>query len=178
MVDIIREEQKGRDAPLSWSRTGFTAILRRFRGLVSQRTRLTEPDPRSRQRRSIFFRHLDAGSCTDSEVEIVALSNPVYDLDRFGLHFVASPRHADVLLVTGPFTRSMEAAALAAFQAMPEPRRVVTVGDGFRPGGVFAGSYAIIPLPEEMHRAWVLHVGGDPPSPGMLLDALTSLETE
>lgn len=163
---------------MPWSRIGFTAVLSRLRALFAPRLWLTERDARSRQRRSIAVRHLDAGSCNDIEVEVAALSNPVYDLARFGLHFVASPRHADVLLVTGPFTRSMEAAALAAFQAMPEPRRVVTVGDGFGPGGVFADSYAVIPLPAEMMGAWVLHVMGDPPSPPTLLDALLSLESE
>lgn len=171
-------QRQGGSAPPTWTKIGFTAILSRFRGLFSRRVWLTEPDARSRQSRSVAIRHLDGGSCNDNEVEITALASPFYDLARFGLHFVASPRHADVLLVTGPFTRSMAAAALAAFRAMPEPRRVVTVGDGFRPGGLFTGSYAIIPLPGEMARAWVLHVGGDPPSPRVLLDALLSLETE
>lgn len=163
---------------MPWSKIGFTAVLSRFRALFSSRSWLTEWDARSRQRRSIAIRHLDAGSCNDVEVEVAALSNPVYDLARFGLDFVASPRHADVLLVAGPFTRSMEVAALAAFEAMPEPRRVVTVGDGFRPAGVFGDSYAVIPLPEEMQEVWVLHVMGDPPSPPVLLDALLSLEPE
>ena len=171
-------QRKGGDLPMWWPRVGFLGVVSRLRGLFSRRTWITDPHPASRQRRSVFVRHLDAGSCSDVEVEVAALSNPFYDLARFGLRFVASPRHADVLLLTGPFTRSMEAAALAAFQAMPEPRRVVTVGDGFGPGGVFAGSYAILPLPEEMHRAWVLHLGGDPPSPRVLLDALLGLETE
>lgn len=163
---------------MPWSRIGFAAVLGRFRALFDRRAWLTEADARSRQGRSIFVRHLDAGSCNDVEIEIAALSNPVYDLQRFGIHFVASPRHADVLLVTGPFSRSMEAAALAAFRAMPEPRRIVTVGDGFRPDGVFGDSYAVIPLPHEMRDAWVLHVMGDPPSPRLLLDALLSLESE
>ncbi len=162
---------------MRWSRIGFAGVLARFGNLVSRRGLLTEPDARTRQARSVFVRHLDAGSCNDVELELMALSNPVYDLERFGIHFVASPRHADVLLVTGPFTRSMEAPALATFRAMPEPRRVVTVGDGFRPGGVFDGSYATIPLPKEMQEAWVLHVDGDPPSPTALIDALLSLET-
>ena len=160
-----------------WSRIGITGVLARFRNLVSRRALQTELDTRSRQARSIFVRHLDAGSCNDIELELVALTNPVYDLERFGIHFVASPRHADLLLVTGPFTRSMERAALDTFRAMPEPRRVVTVGDGFRPRGVFYGSYAIVSLPEEMEDAWVFHVDGDPPSPSVLVDALVSLGT-
>jgi Ni,Fe-hydrogenase III small subunit len=139
---------------------------------------LTEPDDRRRYLRSVFIRHLDAGSCNDCELEITALSNPIYDWERFGLHIVASPRHADVLLVTGPFTRSMEAAALAAFRAMPEPRRVVTVGNGLRPDSVFSGSYAVISLPEEMIPYWVVHISGDPPSPQDILEVLLNLETK
>jgi len=160
------------------SRTiGLRAVLGRLRNLLSSRDWLTERDVRHRERRSIFFRHLDGGSCNDCELEITALSSPIYDLERFGLHAVASPRHADLLLVTGPFTRSMEAAALAAFRAMPEPRRVVTVGDGFQEGGLFADSYAVVPLPQELAEAWVAHVPGDPPSPRDLLDVLLTLET-
>jgi Ni,Fe-hydrogenase III small subunit len=158
--------------------TGFWATLSRLRNLFPNADLLTEADPRSRQSRSIFLRHLDAGSNSDCEMEITALSNPIYDLERFGLHIVVSPRHADVLLVTGPFTRSMQAAALATFRAMPEPRRVVTVGDGFRPGGVFSDSYAGIPLPEEMVPYWVVHILGDPPCPQDILEVLLTLETK
>jgi len=156
---------------------GLRAVLGRLRYLISSRDSLTEREVRRRERRSVFFRHLDAGSCNDCELEITALANPIYDLERFGLHAVASPRHADLLLITGPFTRSMEAAALAAFQAMPEPRRVVTVGDGFQEGGLFADSYAVVPLPQALAEAWVAHVPGDPPSPQELLDVLLTLET-
>ncbi len=157
---------------------GIRTVQSRIKNLFSRRNLLTEPDARQRQPRSIFIRHVDAGSCNDREVEITALSNPVYDLERFGLHIVASPRHADVLLLTGPFARSMRSAALAAFWAMPEPRRVVTVGDGFRPDGVFRDSYAIMPLPDEMTPAWVMHILGNPPSPQQILDALLTLETK
>jgi Ni,Fe-hydrogenase III small subunit len=156
---------------------GFGAVLGRLQNLVSSLHWLTELDDRRGQPRSIFIRHLDGGSCNDCELEITALSNPFYDLERLGFHIVASPRHADVLLVTGPFTRSMEAAALAAFRAMPEPRRVVTVGDGFRPDGVFGNSYAVVPLPEEMVPYWVVHILGDPPSPQQILEVLLTLET-
>jgi Ni,Fe-hydrogenase III small subunit len=154
------------------------AVLGRLGNLFSSRNWLTERTFRRRRPGSIFIRHLDAGSCNDCELEIAALSNPIYDFERFGFHVVASPRHADVLLVTGPFTRSMEAAALAAFRAMPEPRRVVTVGDGFRPDGLFGDSYAVLPLPEEMIPCWVVHVPGDPPSPHDLLEVLLTLETK
>ena len=157
---------------------GLRTVLGRLRHLFSSRNRLTRPDTRRRRPRSIFIRHVDAGSCNDCELEITALSNPIHDLERFGLHIVASPRHADVLLVTGPFTRSMEAATLAAFRAMPEPRRVVTVGDGFRPDGIFGGSYAVMPLPDEMVPYWVMHVLGDPPSPQQILEVLLTFETK
>ena len=126
---------------------GFGAVLARLVNLISRRNWLTEPDARRRKARSIAIRHVDPGSCNDCELEITALTNPIYDIERFDIHFVASPRHADVLLVTGPFTRSNQAAALAALEAMPEPRRVVTVGDGFLEDAIFAGSYAVVPLP-------------------------------
>lgn len=155
---------------------GFGALRSRLRNLFSSRNLLTDPADRQ-QRQSIFIRHLDAGSCNDCELEVTALSNPVYDFERFGFHIVASPRHADVLLVTGPFTRSMGAAALAAFRAMPERRRVVTAGDGFRPDGVFRGSYAVMPLPKEMIPCWVAHIPGDPPSPQDVLEVLLALGT-
>jgi Ni,Fe-hydrogenase III small subunit len=156
---------------------GLKLVLRRLWNLISPRGWLTQRDARSRQLRSTFFRHLDAGSCNDCELEIVALSNPMYDLERFGFQVVASPRHADVLLVTGPFTRSMEAAALTTFRAMPEPRAVVTVGDGFRPDGIFGSSYAVTSLPQEMVPHWVAHILGDPPSPQQILEVLLNLAT-
>ncbi len=111
-------------------------------------------------------------------MEITALANPFYDLERFGLHIVSSPRHADVLLLTGPITRSMAGATLAAFHAMPEPRRVVTVGDGLADDTVFGNSYAIVPLPQELAAARVTHVPGDPPSPQQILDVMLSLKTQ
>ncbi len=118
---------------------------------------------------------MDAGSCNDCELEITALSNPVYDFGRFGFHIVASPRHADVLLITGPFTRSMEKAALKAFEAMPEPGYVITAGDGFKENSIFKGSYAIVPLPEKINSAWIAHIPGDPPSPKDMLDSLLKI---
>ena len=88
-------------------------------------------------RRSLAIREVDAGSCNGCELEIVALNNPVYDLERFGIQFVASPRHADMLLVTGPVTRNMELALLKTYQAMPEPKIVVAVGACGISGGIF-----------------------------------------
>ncbi len=157
---------------------GFWDLLRRLVNLLTTRNLRTVPDPRSRRPASVFFRHVDAGSCNDCEVEIRALGNPIYDLHRYGMHIVASPHHADVMLVTGPFVRSMEAPALAAFRAMPEPCRVVTVGDGLGENLVFRHSYAVVPLPAEMAAVCVDHIPGDPPSPSSLLDHLLALKTE
>src|SRR5207344_3393881 len=92
--------------------------------------------------RSLAIRQVDAGSCNGCELEIVALNNPIYDIERFGIHFVASPRHADMLLVTGPVTRNMELALLKTWQAMPEPRIVVAVGACGISGGIFGENYA------------------------------------
>src|SRR5450631_1262375 len=92
--------------------------------------------------RSLAIREVDAGSCNGCELEIVALNNPVYDLERFGIQFVASPRHADMLLVTGPVTRNMELALLKTYQAMPEPKVVVAVGACGISGGIFGKNYA------------------------------------
>src|ERR1700745_1782905 len=93
--------------------------------------------------RSLAIREVDTASCNVCELEIHALNNPVYDVERFGLRFVASPRHADVLLVTGPVTRNMHEALLRTWSATPDPKWVVAVGDCAIDGGVFKGSYAI-----------------------------------
>src|SRR5690349_19977461 len=116
------------------------SVLGRLRNLFSDRDLLTAPAVRPRRPISLFIRHVDAGSCNDCEQSIAALSNPIYDFERFGFRIVASPRYADILLITGPFTRSMRAAALDAFLAMPEPLRVVTAGDSFTGDGPYAGS--------------------------------------
>src|SRR5258708_7650863 len=91
--------------------------------------------------RSLAIREVDAGSCNGCELEIVALSNPVYDIERFGIHFVASPRHADMLLVTGPVTRNMEQALLKTYRATPEPKGVAAVGARGVSGGIFGAHY-------------------------------------
>jgi Ni,Fe-hydrogenase III small subunit len=124
--------------------------------------------------RSLAIRQVDAGSCNGCELEILALNNPYYDLERFGLRFVASPRHADVLLVTGPVTRNMAEALRRTWAATPAPRWVVAAGDCARDGGCFAGSYAIeggvaAVLPVD------LHIPGCPPSPTQLLQGLLAL---
>jgi Ni,Fe-hydrogenase III small subunit len=142
--------------------------------LVSRRGILSLPI-RAGRPLSVFIRAVDAGSDGAAELAIAALMNPIYDFERFGFKIVASPRHADVLLLTGPCTRSMQEAVLAAFTAMPEPRRVVTVGDGFTDGNAFTNAYAVVPLPPALAAATVAHVPGDPPHPQAILDALLAL---
>src|SRR3954466_11216123 len=124
--------------------------------------------------RSLSIREVDAGSCNGCELEIHALNNPFYDLERFGLRFVASPRHADVLLVTGPVTKNMHEALERTYDATPDPKWVVAVGDCAVDGGIFAGSYAIVGgvspvLPVD------LHIRGCPPNPMQLLAGLLAL---
>lgn len=92
--------------------------------------------------RSLHIREVDAGSCNACEVEVTALSNPIYDIERFGLHIVASPRHADMLLVTGPVTRNMELALLKTYNATPEPKLVAAMGSCACNGGIFGDTYA------------------------------------
>jgi Ni,Fe-hydrogenase III small subunit len=117
---------------------------------------------------------VDAGSCNGCELEINALSNAFYDLERFGLRFVASPRHADVLFVTGPVTKNMREALERTYQAMPSPKWVVAVGDCANDGGCFAGSYAVVSGVSEV-VAVDLHIRGCPPSPTDLLKGLLAL---
>jgi Ni,Fe-hydrogenase III small subunit len=129
---------------------------------------------RRRLGRSLAIREVDAGSCNGCELEIHALSNAFYDLERFGFRFVASPRHADVLLVTGPVTKNMREALERTYRATPDPKWVVAVGDCAADGGFFAGSYActsgvasVIPV--------ALHIRGCPPRPEQLLKGLLAL---
>jgi len=161
-----------------------------FQGLVHRP--LTEPRPnldeselaeiaarvdvaaRRRLGRSLSIREVDAGSCNGCELEIHALNNAFYDLERFGLRFVASPRHADVLFVTGPVTKNMREALERTYNATPSPKWVVAVGDCAADGGLFAGSYAVeggvhsvIPVD--------LHIRGCPPRPIELLKGLLAL---
>ena len=129
---------------------------------------------RRRLGRSLSIREVDAGSCNGCELEIHALNNAVYDLERFGLRFVASPRHADVLLITGPVTRNMREALARTYKATPDPKWVVAVGDCALDGGLFTGSYAVVGgvsavVPVD------LHIPGCPPRPMQLLKGLLSL---
>jgi Ni,Fe-hydrogenase III small subunit len=121
---------------------------------------------------------VDCGSCNGCELEIQMLNSIVYDLERFGLRFVASPRHADVLLVTGPVTRNMQDALLRTWQATPDPKWVVAMGDCAVDGGVFKGSYAIDGSGTGGIAAGVpvdLKIPGCPPSPAAVLNALRTL---
>jgi len=124
--------------------------------------------------RSLSIRAVDAGSCNGCELEIHALSNAFYDLERFGLHFVASPRHADVLMVTGPVTKNMAEALQRTYDAMPAPKWVVAVGDCSQNGGCFAGSYAIAGGVEAILPVDV-HIPGCPPNPSALLRGLLAV---
>lgn len=133
-------------------------------------------DRAARQRlgRSLSIRAVDAGSCNGCELEMHALSNAFYDIERFGIRFVASPRHADVLLVTGPVTKNMREALQRTYEATPDPKWVVAVGNCALDGGCFAGSYAVVGgvaavLPVD------LHIPGCPPSPMAMLQGLLAL---
>ena len=114
--------------------------------------------------RALAIREVDAGSCNGCELEISGLTSPVYDCERFGIHFVASPRHADLLLVTGPVTRNMEVPLRKTYEATPEPKLVVAVGDCARTCGVFRGSYAIVGSVDQVVPVDVF-VAGCPPEP-------------
>jgi Ni,Fe-hydrogenase III small subunit len=121
--------------------------------------------------RSLSIRAVDAGSCNACEVEVTALSNPIYDMERFGIHIVASPRHADMLLVTGPVTRNMELALIKTYNATPEPKLVVAMGSCACNGGIFGETYAngggvdrFIPVD--------LYIPGCPPRPQAVIFGL------
>jgi Ni,Fe-hydrogenase III small subunit len=124
--------------------------------------------------RSLSIREVDAGSCNGCELEINALNNAFYDLERFGIKFVASPKHADVLLVTGPVTHNMRVALERAYAVTPDPKWVVAVGDCACTGGVFAGSYACVG-PVSAVIPVDLHIKGCPPQPMVLLRGLLAL---
>ena len=121
--------------------------------------------------RSLHIREVDAGSCNGCEVEIAGLNSPVYDLERFGIHFVASPRHADMLLVTGPVSRNMELALRRTYQAMPAPSLVVAVGACACSGGIFGQNYASLGGVEKVLPVDVF-IPGCPPNPHALLHGI------
>ena len=129
---------------------------------------------RARLGRSLSIREVDAGSCNGCELQIHALSNAFYDLERFGLRFVASPRHADVLMVTGPVTKNMREALLRTYQATPDPKWVIALGTCAVDGGLFAGSNAVVGGVSDVVPV-DLHIRGCPPSPSQILKGLISL---
>jgi Ni,Fe-hydrogenase III small subunit len=124
--------------------------------------------------RALCIRHVDAGSCNGCELEIQALNNPLYNLEGLGIRFVASPRHADMLLVTGPVSKHMEAALRSTYEAMPDPKLVVALGDCGCTGGIFGESYAsrgqvsnVIPVD--------IAIPGCPPSPTRILQGILTI---
>ena len=129
---------------------------------------------RRRLGRSLSIREVDAGSCNGCELEIHALNNAFYDLERFGLRFVASPRHADVLLVTGPVTKNMREALERTYRATPDPKWVVAVGGCAADGGIFKGSYACVGGVSDVVPV-DLHIPGCPPSADTIFTVLTEL---
>jgi Ni,Fe-hydrogenase III small subunit len=129
---------------------------------------------RARLGRSLSIRQVDAGSCNGCELEIHALNNAFYDLERFGFHFVASPRHADVLMVTGPVTKNMREALLRTYNATPDPKWVIAVGGCAADGGLFAASYAVTGGVKDVVPV-DLNIPGCPPSPTALLAGLLAL---
>ncbi len=154
------------------------ALIRRWD--IQKRTEVVQDEPalsetaeqiRSLVGRALNIRQVDAGSCNGCEGEIAALTNPYYDLERFGIHFVASPKHADLLLVTGPVTRNMAAALKYTYAAVPSPKLVVAVGACGCSGGIFSGSHAIVG-PVDAVIPVDGYIPGCPPTPGMLLTGI------
>jgi Ni,Fe-hydrogenase III small subunit len=141
--------------------------------VAALRERLEEGAQR-RLGRSLAIRHVNAGSCNGCELEIEALSSVAHDLERHGLCFVASPRHADVLLVTGPLTRNMAEALRRCREATPEPVWIVAAGDCAVDGGVFKGSYAVLGGVEALLMPDLI-IPGCPPTPAQLLEGLVAL---
>jgi Ni,Fe-hydrogenase III small subunit len=142
--------------------------------MLAEAARALTERARRRLGRSLAIREVDAGSCNGCELEIHAVNNPVYDIERFGLKFVASPRHADVLLVTGPVTWNMKEALERTYAATPDPKWVVAVGDCAHDCGVFAGSRAVAG-PVSAVIPVDLHILGCPPPPIEILKGLLAL---
>ena len=161
-----------------WTGVGKEQLVRRWD--LERRVEMTDETPQPEAvrtevqkllGRALNIRQLDAGSCNGCEAEITALTNPYYDLERFGIHFVAAPKHADMLLVTGPVTRNMTEAVRATYEAVPAPKLVVAVGACGCSGGLFAGSHAVTGavdavIPVDRYSP------GCPPTPAMILSGI------
>jgi Ni,Fe-hydrogenase III small subunit len=143
-------------------------------GAVAELAQALDRAARRRLGRSLAIREVDAGSCNGCELEINALSNAFYDLERFGLRFVASPRHADVLLVTGPVTKNMREALERTYRATPDPKWAVAVGDCAVDLGLFSGSYACVGAVDAVIPV-DLRIRGCPPRPVEILRGLLAL---
>ena len=123
--------------------------------------------------RSLHIRGVDTGSCSGCESEIISASNPIYDIQRFGINFVASPRHADALLVTGPVSKNMVIALKKTYDAMPEPKFVITLGGCAFDGGVFKDSYYVESGVKDILPV-TLHIPGCPPTPTAIISSLSA----
>ncbi|TBR15071.1 NADH-quinone oxidoreductase subunit NuoB [bacterium] len=132
-----------------------------------------EPLIRKRFGRSLHIRQVDTGSCGGCESEIISANNPIYDLQRFGINFVASPRHADALLVTGPVSKNMLIALKKTYEAMPEPKFVITAGDCALNGGLFKDSYYTCAAVKDILPV-ALHIPGCPPTPLVIMQTLSA----
>ena len=153
-------------------RTGIaTEILQPPQGDAVRIAKQIEQRVRKLFGRALAIREVDAGSCNGCEVEISGLSGPVYDMERFGMHFVASPRHADLLLVTGPVTRNMEIPLLKTYEATPDPKLVVATGDCAQTCGVFKGAYGVVGPVQDVIPVDVF-VAGCPPEPQDILGGI------
>lgn len=160
---------------------GRTGLVRRWDVDNGEELFIKEPRLESAAReirallgRALNIRQVDAGSCNGCESEIGALTNPYYDLERFGIHFVASPKHADMLLVTGPVTRNMAEALRHTYEATPKPCLVVTVGACGCSGGIFAGSYAVAGAVDKVIPVDG-YIPGCPPTPSMLITGILNV---
>ncbi len=127
-------------------------------------------------KRSLVIREVDTGSCNACEMEMIALTNPVYDVERFGVHIAASPRHADALVVTGPVTVNMERPLKDAYKQTPDPKLVIALGDCAIHCGVFKGSYAVTG-PVDRHFPVDVRIPGCPPRPAEILKVLEDIRS-
>ena len=144
-----------------------------FENLQKDLTRFEILDSQTKKAlsKSLIIRHLDSGSSNSEEAELLALSNPIYDITRFGIDFTASPRHADVLTVSGPVTRHLKIAMDRTYNAMPHPKIVVAVGDGACSGSIYENTYACLGRVDQFLPV-DLYIPGDPPTPEQILKGL------